>query len=73
MDEQTLADIEKQGEFQFIEECHRMLKEGKYNPSPIHKYHFLLISNGCFFFLSDPFPDSISCKSPALPDDLARF
>ncbi|MBB3114706.1 group II intron reverse transcriptase/maturase [Paenibacillus phyllosphaerae] len=37
VDEQTLADIEKQGEFQFIEECYRLLKEGKYHPSPVRR------------------------------------
>nr|MBC9198721.1 hypothetical protein [Paenibacillus sp. PL91] len=37
VDELTLADIEKQGEFQFIEECYRMLKEGKYHPSPVRR------------------------------------
>lgn len=37
VDEQTFADIEKQGEFQFIEECHRVLKEGNYHPSPVRR------------------------------------
>lgn len=37
MDEQTLADIERQGEFQFIEKCHRLLKEGDYHPSPVQR------------------------------------
>jgi retron-type reverse transcriptase len=37
VDEQTLADIERQGEFQFIEECHRLLKEGDYHPSPVRR------------------------------------
>ncbi|WP_364149798.1 hypothetical protein [Paenibacillus sp. LPE1-1-1.1] len=32
-----LADIKKQGEFQFIEECHRLLKEGNYHPSPVRR------------------------------------
>ena len=30
------TDIKKQGEFQFIEECHRLLKEG-YHPSPVRR------------------------------------
>ncbi|WP_314591107.1 group II intron reverse transcriptase/maturase [Paenibacillus terrigena] len=37
VDEQTLADIEKQGELQFIEECHRLLKEGNYHLSPVRR------------------------------------
>jgi RNA-directed DNA polymerase len=37
VDEQTLADIERQGEFQFIEESHRLLKEGDYHPSPVRR------------------------------------
>jgi group II intron reverse transcriptase/maturase len=37
VDEQTLADIEKQGEFQFIEECHQLLKQGIYHPSPVRR------------------------------------
>lgn len=37
VDEQTLADIEKQGEFQFMEDCYRLLKEGHYHPSPVRR------------------------------------
>lgn len=37
VDEQTLADIEKQGESEFIEEFYHMLKEGIYHPSPVRR------------------------------------
>jgi retron-type reverse transcriptase len=37
VDEQTFADIKRQGEAQFIEECHRVLKEGSYHPSPVRR------------------------------------
>jgi RNA-directed DNA polymerase len=39
VDGQTLAEIEKQGDFIFIEDCHRLLKEGEYHPAPVRRQY----------------------------------
>ena len=39
VDGQTLAEIEKRGEFIFIEECHRQLKDGEYRPAPVRRHY----------------------------------
>ncbi|MCZ8512839.1 hypothetical protein O9H85_10510 [Paenibacillus filicis] len=45
IDGETLADIEKQGEYLFLYECHRILKEGKYHPQPVRR-HYIPKKNG---------------------------
>lgn len=39
IDGETLADIEKRGEFRFILECHQLLKEGTYHPQPVRRQY----------------------------------
>lgn len=39
VDGQTLADIEKQGEINFVLECQRLLREGKYHPQPVRRQY----------------------------------
>lgn len=39
VDDQTLAEIEEQGEFKFIEECLYLLKEGAYYPAPVRRQY----------------------------------
>ncbi|MGO4344171.1 group II intron reverse transcriptase/maturase [Paenibacillus sp. MCAF9] len=39
VDGQTLAEIEKQGDYNFIEECHHLLKEGAYHPAPVRRQY----------------------------------
>ncbi|UQZ87390.1 Group II intron-encoded protein LtrA [Paenibacillus konkukensis] len=39
IDGETLADIEKQGEYLFLYECHQILKEGKYHPQPVRRHY----------------------------------
>ncbi|MFD1176795.1 group II intron reverse transcriptase/maturase [Paenibacillus puldeungensis] len=39
IDGETLADIEEQGEIDFIMNCHRRLKEGKYHPQPVKRQY----------------------------------
>ncbi|WP_244562924.1 hypothetical protein [Paenibacillus uliginis] len=39
VDGQTLKEIEEKGEFVFIHECHRLLKEGAYHPQPVRRHY----------------------------------
>ena len=39
VDGETLSDIEKQGESYFLQECHRILKEGHYKPQPVRRHY----------------------------------
>lgn len=39
VDGETLSDIEKQGETYFLQECHRILKEGQYKPQPVRRHY----------------------------------
>lgn len=39
VDGQTLADIKKQGEKNFVVECQRLLREGKYHPQPVRRQY----------------------------------
>ncbi|PTQ56889.1 MAG: Retron-type RNA-directed DNA polymerase [Candidatus Carbobacillus altaicus] len=39
VDGETLADIVKQGEYPFLSECQRLLKEGKYHPQPVRRQY----------------------------------
>lgn len=45
VDGQTLKDIEKLGEYQFVYNCHLLLKEGKYNPGPV-RWQFIPKKDG---------------------------
>ncbi|WP_246608669.1 group II intron reverse transcriptase/maturase [Paenibacillus agaridevorans] len=39
VDGKTLSDIERQGEYFFLLECHRLLKEGRYHPQPVRRHY----------------------------------
>jgi len=39
VDGQTLKEIEDKGDFNFIHECHRLLKEGNYQPQPVRRQY----------------------------------
>lgn len=39
VDGETLADIEMQGEYRFLYDCQRLLKEGNYHPQPVRRQY----------------------------------
>lgn len=39
VDAMTLADVEEQGEMNFLEDCERALKEGTYHPQPVRRHY----------------------------------
>lgn len=39
VDEETIEDIEKMGESNFVTECQRLLQLGKYHPQPVRRYY----------------------------------
>jgi RNA-directed DNA polymerase len=45
VDGETLLDIEKQGEYRFLQECHCILKKGDYHPQPV-RLHYIPKKDG---------------------------
>ncbi|WP_339843657.1 group II intron reverse transcriptase/maturase [Paenibacillus sp. FSL W7-1088] len=39
VDAMTLADVEEQGEMNFLKDCERALKEGNYHPQPVRRHY----------------------------------
>jgi len=39
VDAMTLADVEEQGEMNFLKDCERALKEGNYHPRPVRRHY----------------------------------
>jgi RNA-directed DNA polymerase len=39
VDAMTLADVEEQGEMNFLKDCEQDLKEGNYHPQPVRRHY----------------------------------